>query len=222
MSALASLVRKGVAVVAFVVLPLSAHIAMATRHGAYWAGLLISAEAAAFAGIALSLVLLPGFRWINAFRVAGCIAIFALTMGVSSIYGIVAASAIPHAIVYLSLLVAFGASLRAGRKPIITVFAEKSRGTLAPSLALYTRRVTWAWCLFCGGQILGSVLLLSLAPITVWSTFLNLCNVPLLVAMFCGEFAWRKWRHGSAPWERLSDAFRMTGQVKAAAGDERR
>jgi hypothetical protein len=59
------------------------------------------------------------------------------------------------------------------------------------------------------------VLLLLFAPASVWSMFVNLCNLPLLAAMFCGEFAWRKWRHGSWPGERLSDGLRMAGQTRA-------
>jgi uncharacterized membrane protein len=129
--------------------------------------------------------------------------------------GVVASSAIPHAIAYLSVLTAFATSLLPGRKPVVTIFAERSRGVLPPALLRYTRRVTWAWVLFCAAQLLTSLLLLLFAPVRVWSGFVNLCNFPLLVAMFCGEFAWRKWRHGSWPRERLTDSFRMAGQVTA-------
>ena len=48
-----------------------------------------------------------------------------------------------------------------------------------------------------------SLLLLLVAPVEVWSAFVNLFNMPLLIAMFCGEFAWRTWRHGAWPRERL-------------------
>jgi uncharacterized membrane protein len=131
--------------------------------------------------------------------------------------GIFASSAIPHAIAYISVLTVFATSLAPGHKPIITIFAERSRGELLPSVARYTRRVTWAWCVFCAGQLLGSLGLLLFAPAQVWSTFVNVLNLPLLVAMFCGEFAWRKWRHG-APKERLIDGFRMAGQISTHDG----
>jgi uncharacterized membrane protein len=134
--------------------------------------------------------------------------------------GILVSSAVPHAIAYLSILAIFAASLLPGRKPIVTIFAERSRGTLPPSVLRYTRRVTWAWCLFCAGQLLGSLLLLIFAPAAVWSAFVNLCNFPLLVAMFCGEFAWRTWRYGAWPRERLTDGFRMAGQLKATVGHD--
>jgi len=204
-----SRVRKGVAILGLVIAPLGIHVAMATHRGMLWAGILVVAEAVLVAWIALSLAATRGLRWI------GCAIVLVLTSAVwwSAPDGIIASSAIPHSIAYLSVLTAFGASLLPGRKPTITVFAEKSRGELPPALLLYTRRVTWAWCLFCCGQLLGSLLLLLFAPAEVWSAFVNLCNFPLLVAMFCGEFAWRKWRHGAWPRERLTDGFRMAGQL---------
>jgi uncharacterized membrane protein len=211
MPGVSSRIRKGGAILALVVAPLGIHIAMATHRGLYWAGVLVIAEAALIAWIALSLVPIPRLRWL------GCAVVLVFTTAVWRLApdGIVASSAIPHAIAYLSVLTAFGTSLRPGRKAIVTIFAERSRGDLPPALLLYTRRVTWAWCLFCAGQLLGSLLLLLFAPVSVWSMFVNLFNLPLLAAMFCGEFAWRKWRHGSWPRERLTDSFRMAGQITA-------
>ena len=213
-------IRKGVAFLAFAILPISVHVAMATGHGLRWVGLLISAQAAIFALIALSFVPAASPNRTAALRWAGSLAVFLIAIATWRNDGIVAASAIPHAIAYFSLLVAFGASLLPGRKPLVTGFAEKSRGTLSPAVRLYTRRVTWAWCLFCAGQLLASMLLLLFARISIWSTFINVCNLPLLATMVCGEFAWRKWRHGSAPWERLTDGLRMTGRSKAATGND--
>jgi uncharacterized membrane protein len=211
MPGVSSRIRKGVPVLALVIAPLGIHVAMATQRGMVWAGILVIAEAALIAWIALSFVSIPRLRWI------GCAAVLVLTTAIwrFSRDGIVASSAIPHAIAYLSVLAVFGASLAPGRKAIVTIFAEKSRGELPPAVMLYTRRVTWAWCLFCAGELLGSLLLLLFAPVSVWSMFVNLFNLPLLAAMFCGEFAWRKWRHGNWPRERLTDGFRMAGQIRA-------
>jgi uncharacterized membrane protein len=208
-----SRVRKGVAILGLVIAPLGIHLAMATQRGLVWAGILVVAESALIAWIALSFVPIPSVRW------AGCAVVLCLTAAIwwFAPDGISASSAIPHAIAYISVLTVFATSLLPGRKPIVTVFAEKSRGELPPALLRYTRRVTWAWCLFCAAQLLGSLLLLLFASPRTWSTFVNVCNLPLLIAMFCGEFAWRKWRHG-APRERLTDGFRMAGQITTRDG----
>jgi uncharacterized membrane protein len=212
----ASGIRKGLVILALIGAPVGIHTAMATQRGMLWAGLLVIAEAVLIAWIALSFVPDRRLRW------AGCAVVLAVTATIwlRSPDGILVSSAVPHAIAYLSILAIFAASLLPGRKPIVTIFAERSRGTLPPSVLRYTRRVTWAWCLFCAGQLLGSLLLLIFAPAAVWSAFVNLCNFPLLVAMFCGEFAWRTWRYGAWPRERLTDGFRMAGQLKATVGHD--
>jgi uncharacterized membrane protein len=211
MAGLPAGVRKAAAIGILVLAPLAVHAAMAMHRAMTFAGILVVAEATLIAWIALSLVPIPMVRR------AGSLAVLLLTTATWLLApdGIVASSAIPHAIAYLSVLTAFAASLLPGRKPVITVFAERSRGTLPPALLRYTRRVTWAWCLFCAAQLTVSLALLLFAPVHVWSFFVNVCNFPLLAAMFCGEFAWRKWRHGSWPRERLTDSFRMAGQVNS-------
>jgi uncharacterized membrane protein len=213
MTAVASGVRKGAVVLALIMAPIGVHVAMATQRGLAVAGVLVIAESGLIAWVALSFVPIRSLRWI------GCAAVLVLTTTIwlLSPDGIVASSAIPHAVAYLSLLTVFATSLMPGRKPIITVLAEASRGALLPAVAIYTRRVTWAWCLFCAGQLAGSLLLWLFASVTVWSAFVNLCNLPLLAAMFAGEFAWRTWRHGSWPQERLTDGFRLARQVRSGS-----
>jgi uncharacterized membrane protein len=205
-----SRIRGALAILGLVVAPIAIHIAMAMQRGMLWAGVLVVVEAGIVAWIALSFLPGRGARWV------GCAGVVVVTAAIWRFTpgGIQASTAIPHAIAYLSVLAIFGTSLLPGRKPIVTIFAERSRGELPPALRVYTRRVTWAWCLFCAGQLLTSLLLLLFAPTQIWSAFVNLCNMPLLIAMFCGEFAWRTWRHGS-PKERLRDGFRMAGQLKA-------
>jgi uncharacterized membrane protein len=213
MGAVASPVRKAAVVLALILAPIGIHVAMATQRGLALAGILVVAESGLIAWIALSFVPVRSLRWI------GCAAVLALTTTIWLAVpdGIVASTAIPHALAYLSLLTVFGSSLAPGRKPIITVLAEASRGTLPPVLLRYTRRVTWAWCLFCAGQLSVSLLLLAFAPVTVWSAFINLCNLPLLAAMFSAEFAWRKWHHGSWPQERLTDSFLLARELRTSS-----
>lgn len=216
MSGVTARAREGAAILGLIVAPIGIHVAMATQRGMLWAGLLVIAEAVLIAWIALSFVRYRSLRW------AGCAAVSLTTAVIWRLTsaGILASSAVPHAIAYVSVLAVFATSLLPGRKPIVTIFAERSRGELPPAVLLYTRRVTWAWCLFCGGQLLGSMLLLLFAPAQMWSTFVNLCNMPLLMAMFGGEFAWRTWRHGAWPRERLTDGFRMAGQLKATTTND--
>ena len=208
MAGVPSGLRKGLTIVALVTVSLGIHTAMATGRGIYLAGPLIVAEAGLIAWTALGLTRIRALQWI------GCAAALVLTAAVwrYSKDGIVASSAIPHAVAYLSILTVFGTSLLPGRKAIATVFAEKARGELPPAILRYTRRVTWAWCGFCVAQLLGSFLLLLFAPAEIWSMFVNVLNLPLLLAMFCGEFAWRKWRHGTPG--HLTDGFRMAGQIR--------
>lgn len=205
-------VRKGLAVIGIVAASVGVHVAMATHRGMMWAGILVIAEAVLLAWVVLSFAPAKSLRW------AGCAVVLVLTAAIWRLSpdGIVASSAIPHAIAYISVLTIFALSLLPRRKAIVTIFAERSRGELSPEVVRYTRRVTWAWCAFCVFQLLGSLLLMVFAPVQVWSAFVNVFNLPLLVIMFCGEFAWRKWRHGSWPRERLTDGFRMAGQIGTA------
>ncbi len=205
----ASRIRDGVAILGLVIVPLGIHAALATRSGgSVWAGALVAAEAGLIAWIALGFV--PGrlLRWIG----SGSVLVVTAAVWRFSSDGIVVSSAIPHAIAYLAILALFASSLTPGRKAIATLFAEKSRGELSPAILRYTRRVTWAWCAFCVAQLLVSLLLMLFAPARIWSMFINVCNLPLLVAMFCCEFAWRKWRHGTS--ESLMGGFRMARQIR--------
>ncbi len=96
-----------------------------------------------------------------------------------------------HAGMYALLCGAFGRTLRAGRTPMVTGFANLMHRALSPALIRYTRSVTWAWAVYFGSTAALSLLLFWLAPIAVWSVFANLLGIPLLVLMFVGEYAVR-------------------------------
>jgi uncharacterized membrane protein len=102
---------------------------------------------------------------------------------------------LPHLAVYLLLLAWFGASLRPGREPLVTCMARHVHESLSPELLAYTRRVTVAWCMFFLAMAVVSVALFAWAPIGAWSAFVNLLNLPLVIAMFVGEYLWRVLRH---------------------------
>ncbi|MBA2690319.1 MAG: hypothetical protein H0U63_05920 [Burkholderiales bacterium] len=113
--------------------------------------------------------------------------------------GLAAAYGIPHGVIYLSLLWFFGRTLIKGREPLISRLARRVHGELPAALEAYTRRLTFAWCVFFAGQIITSALLFKFASLNTWSLFVNLLNFPLLVLMFVGEYLYRIIRHKNYP-----------------------
>lgn len=94
-----------------------------------------------------------------------------------------------------ALACVFGASLRPGRDPVISLFARMEQGALPPDLARYTRLLTWIWtCLFTA--MAGIALALALfGPLSLWSTFTNLVAYALVAALFVGEYVYRRRRY---------------------------
>lgn len=128
--------------------------------------------------------------------------------------GLVAASGLPHAVIYAALLAMFGASLRPGREPFVTALSRRMYAVVPDEMAAYTRGVTWAWCAFFAAQLLTSLALFLLAPRAVWSLFVNLLNVPLLALMFAGEHAVRPLLLQNAPRHSLADVRRLITFLK--------
>jgi uncharacterized membrane protein len=102
---------------------------------------------------------------------------------------------VPYVSVYLLLLWYFGRTLRAGRQPLVTRIATHVHGELPAELMAYTRQVTVAWCVFFVAMAATSILLFVFQPLAVWSVFNNLLNLPLVFAMYLGEYAWRLHRY---------------------------
>ena len=92
----------------------------------------------------------------------------------------------------LFLLAGFGRTLRAGCKPLCVQFAELMHGPLSPAHAAYARQVTLAWTLFFATMAIVSSLLFFLAPLAVWSAFVNFLTLPLVALMFVAEFLVRR------------------------------
>jgi uncharacterized membrane protein len=113
--------------------------------------------------------------------------------------GLAATSGISHAAAYLFLLWYFGRTLALGREPAITRFARRVHGALLPAMELFTRRLTIAWCVFFTAQLIASALLLAFAPLSAWSLFINLLNLPLVSVMFVGQLVYRAIRHPDFP-----------------------
>jgi uncharacterized membrane protein len=86
----------------------------------------------------------------------------------------------------------FARSLRAGATPVCTVLAERVHGALTPAEIRYTRQVTVAWALFFAAIVLIEWLLFCNRPLLEWSFFSNFCVLPLVLLMFCVEYAVRR------------------------------
>jgi uncharacterized membrane protein len=104
--------------------------------------------------------------------------------------GFVTVSALTHWSIYAALLSGFALTLRPGHEPLITAMARRMHG-LTPEMVGYTRKVTIAWSLFFAAQLATSVALFCFAPLTVWSFFVNILDIPLVALMFVAEYAVR-------------------------------
>jgi uncharacterized membrane protein len=92
---------------------------------------------------------------------------------------------------YGLLAVGFGRSLRAGDVALCTRLADQLHGPLNAAEIRYTRQVTMAWTVFFTVLIAMVVALYVVAPLAVWSVFVNFVTLPLMVAMFGAEYVVR-------------------------------
>ena len=117
---------------------------------------------------------------------------FRLTAGGLFKISFVAAAALMHWGLYAGLLASFALTLRRGKTPLITAMAYQLHGPDIPAeLVVYTRRATVAWSCFFAAQLTTSILLFCLAPLTAWSFFVNVLDIPLVVTMYAAEYAVR-------------------------------
>ena len=112
----------------------------------------------------------------------------ALSLPVLFKIGFVTASALAHWGIYASLLITFGLTLRPGREPLITTMARRMHGDLSDEMVWYTGRVTQAWCCFFAFQLTVSVTLFCSGRLVLWSTFVNILDIPMVAAMFSAEY----------------------------------
>jgi len=99
--------------------------------------------------------------------------------------------------------------------PVITALSHQIHGPLPASIDLYTRRVTQVWCGFFAAELLGSALLLAVAPIAWWSLFVNVLNAPCLIILLVGEKVTRPFWVTNPPRECFGDMVRMVGWISS-------
>ena len=207
---------KAIGILFFVLSPFLTHFILTDN-----AGLPASASAALILCQGVLASSLAVTRLKASLRLPIILAIMAASVALSLSHlrgGLVLSSGAPHAIVYLGLLYIFGLSLLPGREPVVTYFARMIHVTISSEIEAYTRRVTWAWCGFFALQVGGSALLLALAPIGWWSTFVNILNVPMLAAMMLGEQVTRPLWVADPPREHLGDMLRMPLLLRQSLG----
>jgi len=124
-------------------------------------------------------------------------------------FGFVTASAISHWGIYSSLLLMFALTLLPGREPLITTMAWRMHGELSDEMVRYTGWVTRAWCCFFALQLTVSVGLFCFAPLVWWSSFVNLLDIPMVVAMFSAEYCCRLRCLRDPPRHSLAAIFNM-------------
>ena len=136
------------------------------------------------------------------------------SLGALCRFGVVTISAITHWAIYSGLLLTFAMTLRRGRDALITGMARRLHGPLVPELATYTRRVTIAWSCFFAAQLTTSVTLFFFAPLPVWSFFVNILDIPLVVAMFAAEYLVRLRCLQDPPRHSISAIFDMVADIR--------
>jgi uncharacterized membrane protein len=200
-----ALAGKAIIVACMAAAPLMIHAAIVSNR---WTVLVVAIPFAQLLIIGGALVA-RGSIWVKGLSIA------AAGLGLALIWAYVpwkdfaAAPVIPHALAYATLLYCFGWSLLPGREAVLTRAAVFIRGPLPHELYLYTRRVTRAWCIFFAAQLVGSAVLFIWAPLEVWSFFVNVLNLPLVLVMFGGEYAYRLVRFPDYRHDSFSDMMRV-------------
>jgi uncharacterized membrane protein len=139
------------------------------------------------AALVLTRTKLPHRTWIA----LAITAFFCIAALVSDADSLLAKPGIPHALACALLLLLFAASLRPGRESFITEGVRKLQDPLPANVVAYTRAVTWAWCLFFIAQLAIAAALALFISAAAWSFFVTEVSLPLVLAMFAGEYAYR-------------------------------
>lgn len=167
--------------------------AMLSAPGSWWTTLLVLVPAPLAGVVALwnqaqrgaavfAAALLAGLAWAYA---SGTLAAWTDERSARAVY------LLEHAGIHASLAVAFGGTLRAGRRPLISILAERVHGTLQPAMHRWTRQVTWAWSIYFAVVTVLSCAAFWLASWAQWSTFAYALTPVCTAAMFVGEYLMR-------------------------------
>jgi uncharacterized membrane protein len=98
----------------------------------------------------------------------------------------------PPILIHFFLFLFFSSSLLAGKIPRITRFATLLKGQLSTRERNYTRQATYAWSIFLFFLLCEAIILAFIAPIDIWSLFVNFINYFFVLIMFGAEFSIRR------------------------------
>lgn len=173
--------------------PMASHAALLTGRGAG-----VALGLAAVQALAAGLILWELGGWARAMAVLGPAAMLAGMAALGGDRALLAAAGFGHALLYLTLLVAFAASLRPGRVSLVTRLARSINPHFHAGMVPYTRAVTWAWCVFAAAQLALSATLLAFAPLgwplDWWLLLVGTLHGPMAAGLAVVEFAVRRWR----------------------------
>lgn len=143
-------------------------------------------------------------------------AVYYIATGDHGRIGLLAVNGLSHATLNLFLLWLFGRTLLRGCEPLISQISRRINGELKPEVVEYTRHVTIAWCAYFTLQVAISLALYLLAPLSAWSFFINVLNLPLLILMFVAEKTYRTARFPSHPKTSILKAIEVYSKDFAA------
>ena len=106
---------------------------------------------------------------------------------------------LPPVVISFGLLLIFGRTLRPGKVPIISRYAELIDGNLSDEMEKYTRQVTRAWAILFLLLTVESIVLAVFAPLYIWSLFTNVINYLAVAVMFIAEYAYRRKTYRDLP-----------------------
>ena len=132
--------------------------------------------------------------------------------------GLLTFNGLMHASLNLFLLWFFGRTLLKGREPLITQIANHINGPLEPEIEAYTRQATFAWCFFFSLQVSTSLLLYVFAPLSYWSFFINVLDLPMLMLMFVAEHTYRRIRFPDHTRTSIMEIIRVYSRDFSEAG----
>jgi len=101
---------------------------------------------------------------------------------------------------YGLVALSFARSLFGGRVPLCTRMTDQLHGPLTPAETAYTRRATVAWTIFYALLAAAILILFFIAPLHIWSLFVNFLSFVIIAVMFVADHAIRRrvlpHRHG--------------------------